>query len=140
MADTFDQMAAHMGGGLYSLLLLDCVSAVPMLESAVSGNAEADAYLWIIRRFLARCRTRPARLAPSCLACNSKLRPQRLPLIIVVALRTGSDLLDAVIAGLCRDCGLRAGWPEPNWRARLGDIVRPVIEDLWSDASAPHPG
>jgi hypothetical protein len=135
MSETLDPVPSYVvtGDRAYSLQFLDCEDAGPIIEAALAGNAKAEVDLWIIRRFLARCRAGPARKAPPCLACRTKLRRQRLPLIIVVAVRTGSEPLDVIVAGFCRNCGLRSGWPGPDWRARLDKIVRPVIEEAWSE-------
>jgi hypothetical protein len=135
MSDSFEAAIDRMeasGGGLYSLLLLDGVNAVPMIAAAAAGDRTAIAYVGCIREFLQQCRSAPKKHAPLCLCCPRELYRRHMPRVISVAVPAGPNPGDAMVCGLCRHCVAQADWPRPGWQQRLAEIMQAILAELWA--------
>jgi hypothetical protein len=143
MPDAFEAALDRMeatGDSLYSLLLLDGQSAVPMIAAATAGDRTAIAYVSCIRGFLHQCRSMPKKHAPLCLCCPRELYRRHMPRVVAVAVPAGPDPVDAMVCGLCRHCAAQADWPRLGWQQRLAEVMQAFFEELWAGVKILDPG
>jgi len=129
----------HESGGAFCIVLVDRVEARRLIKAVLTGALDRLYVIQAIDSFIKRIGTASRRLAPRCVLCSKPFRPGKLPTVIAIIAGYIDAPSTGVMAGFCKICARRAGWPVGDWRRGLGAALLPELRHIWPDARLADP-
>jgi hypothetical protein len=126
-------------GGAICIVLVDRGEARRLIEAVLAGAADRLFIVAAVDDFIQRIGAASRRRAPRCALCSKPFRPGKLPTVIAIIAGYIDAPSTGVMAGFCKICARRAGWPVGDWRRDLGAALLPELRQIWPDARLAEP-